>query len=69
MKSPRIPTRTPRREPAPASTAAPRRLIDAELIIGGGLNVKVFNLLAAIEREGSIVHAARAWASARRRLA
>ena len=42
------------------ASAAPRRLIDAELIIGGGLNARVFNLLAAIEREGSIVHAARA---------
>ena len=73
MKSPRTPTRTSRRQPAPASAptaaqggrgrmaiAAPRRLIDAELIIGGGLNARVFNLLAAIEREGSIVHAARA---------
>ena len=71
MKTPRTPTRTPRRQPVPASTAAqggrgrmasaaPRRLIDAELIIGGGLNAKVFNLLAAIEREGSIVHAAKA---------
>ena len=59
MKSPDTPTRTPRRQPAPAPTTtqvgrgrmasvAPRRLIDAELIIGGGLNAKVFNLLAAI---------------------
>jgi hypothetical protein len=30
------------------ASVAPRRLIDAELIIGGGLNAKVFNLLAAI---------------------
>ncbi|MCF7969382.1 MAG: TOBE domain-containing protein [Methylococcaceae bacterium] len=69
MKTPRTPTRTVRR-PAVATTpqssrrgsafGGPRRLIDAEFIIGGGLNAKVFNLLAAIEREGSIVHAAKA---------
>ncbi|MEY2681282.1 MAG: hypothetical protein RL661_1513, partial [Pseudomonadota bacterium] len=69
MKTPRTPTRTVRR-PVVATTpqssrrgsvfGGPRRLIDAEFIIGGGLNAKVFNLLAAIEREGSIVHAAKA---------
>jgi molybdate transport system regulatory protein len=70
MKSPRtLPTLAPRpatpevksgrsgqRRPA----AAPRRLIDADFLIGGGLNPRIFNLLAAIEREGSIVHAAKA---------
>jgi len=35
------------------------RLIDTELTIGGGLNVRVFALLEAIDREGSIVSAAR----------
>jgi len=38
----------------------PRRLIDADIIIGGGLNAKVFGLLAAIEREGTLVHGAKA---------
>ena len=35
------------------------RLIDAELIIGGGLNTRLFELLAAIERQGSLVQGAR----------
>jgi molybdate transport system regulatory protein len=41
------------------SGTRPSRLIDAELVIGGGLNSRLFELLAAIERRGSIVHAAR----------
>ena len=36
------------------------RLIDTELSIGGGLTARVFALLAAIDREGSIVRAAKA---------
>jgi len=35
------------------------RLIEAELIIGGGLNTRLFDLLAAIERQGSLVQGAR----------
>lgn len=34
------------------------RLIDADLVIGGGLNAKLFELLAAIDRVGSINQAA-----------
>jgi molybdate transport system regulatory protein len=39
--------------------ASPRQLIDADIIIGGGLNARVFKLLAAIDEQGSLVHAAK----------
>ena len=51
------PSTRSRRKPESASA---RQLIDAEIVIGGGLNAKVFGLLAAIEREGTLVHGAKA---------
>lgn len=43
----------------PPKPSAPVRLIDGELRIGGYLNARLFELLAAIDRSGSINRAAR----------
>jgi len=43
----------------PSRPTAPARLIDGDLRIGGYLNARLFDLLAAIERVGSINRAAR----------
>lgn len=44
----------------PSRTAAPLRLIDGEVRIGGHLNARLFELLDAVDRVGSINRAARA---------
>lgn len=67
MKTPmprrqKITRAVPRAHAAPQRRRKPERsarLIDAEIIIGGGLNARLFNLLAAIERKGTILQAAK----------
>ncbi len=67
MKTPmprrqKITRAVPRAHAAPQRRLKPERsarLIDAEIIIGGGLNARLFNLLAAIERKGTILQAAK----------
>ena len=68
MKTPVKPRTRPRKKTMPDTVVSLRprlregarfhRLVEADLVLGGGLNVRLFDLLAAIDRVGSLIRGA-----------